>query len=400
MRASIQRRLFAILGLFVLANAALWSGVALLIAYMVEDEIIDRMLASQSRLLVEAHDAGGPLPSPALRELRLYTAGEEVPAPLQEHLASGDPAGEIFTADRTHYHYRLIPLSGRAPVVLVAEVSPWLVVRHMSPALLLLGLAALVLATGLGLVAAAWIARMTTRPLRELTAAIAADPRPKPLPHVGSDDEVGVLASSMSAALENLQLALSREQSFTRDVSHELRTPLTTLRNAIQLLPEALRDDPHGRQLERSSEELEQCLTTLLALARAESTALETLRLRPVLEKILLERSDAIRERQLALSLELPDDACARGNRQVTRLLLGNLVDNALHYANPPQLDIRLEGNDLVLENPQAEGAVRSHDHSLRHGLALADRLAAAQSWQLETAQRGALFQARLCWNE
>ena len=224
MRTSIQRRLFLILGLFVLANALLWSGVALLLAYVVEDEIIDRVLASQSKLVIESHDRGDSLPPLAMPELRLYQSAGEAPAELQTYISESERGGEIFTDDRTHYHYRWISLAGRGPVLLIAEVSPWLVVTHISPALLILALLGLLVATVLGLVAVALIARITTRPLRELTAAIEASPRPTPLPHVTNGDEVGVLAESMTDALDSLEQALTREQAFTRDVSHELRT--------------------------------------------------------------------------------------------------------------------------------------------------------------------------------
>ena len=400
MRTSIQRRLFLILGLFVLANALLWSGLALLLAYVVEDEIIDRVLASQTQLLLEAHTTTGQMPAPSLPELRLYRATDDVPAGISEHISSDSRGGEIFTADNTHYHYRWIAPPQQPPVLLVAEVSPWLVVTHVSRALLLLSLTGLVVATALGLLAVAMIARITTRPLRELTTAIQADPRPAPLPHVAKNDEVGVLASSMTSALDKLQQALAREQAFTRDVSHELRTPMTTLKNALQLMPPEFNSTPRARELKASSAELEHTLTTLLALARAESTTLESLSLRSLLEKLLIERAEALQDGDFDINLDVPDDCRVPGNAQVTRLLLGNLLDNALHYAEPAQLKVWVDGDSLCLENPQAVGRKQPHDRSLRHGLALAERLATAQSWRLATDNQGARFQARLHWAE
>ena len=396
MRISIQRRLFIILGLFVLANAVLWSALALLLAYVVEDEIIDRVLASQTRLIMESHATTGQLPDPALPELRLYAEAGEVPEQLMPHVSAGQRGGEIFTGDRSHYHYRWITLPGRAPALLVAEVSPWLVVTHISTALLTIALAGLAAGTALGLVVVAQIARITTRPLRELTTAIQSDPRPSPLPHVSDRDEVGVLATSMTTALAKLQQALAREQAFTRDVSHELRTPMTTLKNAVQLMPEAFRADPHVRELEQSSAELASRLTTLLALARAESADRESLQLRPLLEKLLLERADVLQARNFEVSLEVPDDCRTEGSAQITGLLLANLLDNALHYAEPARLRIWIEGGQLCLENPQSTRGRRPHDHSLRHGLGLAQRLCAAQSWQLITRGEGDTFCVRL----
>ena len=290
------------------------------------------------------------------------------------------------------------PCRAGADVLLLAEVSPWLVVTHLSPALMMLLLTGLLLATGLGLVAVAMIAGITTRPVRELTAAIKSDPRPDPLPHLEKQDEVGTLASAMDTALGNLQEALARERAFTRDVSHELRTPLTTLRNALTLMPRSAESDPHLSQLRNSSNEVERTLASLLALARAESAVLEPMKLRPLLETLLLERSRILESRGFDLNIEVPDAAQVQGNAQLTKLLLANLLDNALHYAEPPRLDISLLHDRLVLENPVRDEFVPPHSESLKHGLALSERLAEAQNCRLEIGTAQCLFRAVVDW--
>ncbi|MEH6585509.1 MAG: HAMP domain-containing sensor histidine kinase [Halioglobus sp.] len=398
MRLSIQKRLFGILGVFVLANTLLWVGLALLLAYVVEDEIIDRMLASQIALVQQHYLATGELPQLSLTEIRLYSDLESVPPELRVAIDSPVGGGEIFTRDETHYHYRWLQLPNIAPVLLLAEVSPWLVVTHVSSALSILVATGFVVALCLGLLAVYYIARITTRPVRELTAAIEQEPRSNPLPHCDKSDEVGVLASAMDSALSGLQQALSRERSFTRDISHELRTPLTTLRNAIALLPESIAADPNAMQLAHSSAEIESLLETLLALARAESSVLKSLPLRSMLESLLLDRAITLEKRDFELCLEVPDEARVSGNEQLSRLLLGNLLDNALHYANPPVLSIGLDERSLWLENPLASGEHTPHGASLGHGLFLVERLAQAQGWQFTDESSATHFVVRLSW--
>lgn len=398
MRLSIQKRLFGILGVFVLANTLLWAGLALLLAYVVEDAIIDRMLASQIALVQQHYLATGELPQLSLTEIRLYSELENVPAELRVAIGGPVGGGEIFTSDETHYHYRWLQLPSMAPVLLLAEVSPWLVVTHVSAALSILVAMGFVVALCLGLLAVYYIARITTRPVRELTAAIEQEPRVNPLPHCDKSDEVGVLASAMDAALSGLQQALSRERSFTRDISHELRTPLTTLRNAIALLPQSIAANPNAIQLAHSSAEIESLLETLLALARAESSIFKPLPLRSMLESLLLDRAITLEKTGFELSLEVPDEARVSGNEQLSRLLLGNLLDNALHYANPPVLSIGMGERSVWLENPLASGDHTPHAASLGHGLFLVERLAQAQGWQFTDETSATHFVARLSW--
>ena len=398
MRLSIQKRLSAILGLFVLANTLLWSGLALLLAYVVEDEIIDRMLASQIALVQHSYGSTGELPQLQLREFSLHTDLESAPSNIRGKIESRVGGGEIFTRDETHYHYRWLPLPGTAPVLLLAEVSPWLVVTHISPALSILVATGFIAALFFGLAVVYYIARITTRPVRELTAAIEQKPRPNPLPHCDKQDEVGVLASAMDSALVGLQQALSREKAFTRDISHELRTPLTTLRNAIALLPPSLAADPNAGQLARSSGEIERLLEALLALARAESSVLRPLPLRAVLEGLLLDRAAVLEQRGFELKLEISDDARVDANEQVSKLLLGNLLDNALHYACPAVLSIRMEGCSVLLENPLNSGETAAHAASLGHGLSLVERLAQAQGWTFTRETSAGTFLVRLSW--
>lgn len=398
MKISIQGRLFGILGLFVLANTALWAGLAMLLAYVVEDATIGRVMNSQIALLQQAYEASGHLPQPALPEFALYTDPQAMPAVIQEQLRPIPLGGEVFTSDASHYHYRWLQFRGAAPAILVAEVSPWLVVSRMSPDLLLLLVIGFVIALCFGLLAVYFIARITTRPVRELTRAIAASPRPHPLPSVSQQDEVGVLAAAMDAALTGLQEALAREAAFTRDVSHELRTPLTTLRNASSLLAASVENNPHVAQVDRSCREIEALLSGLLALARAESSRLADIPLRALVEDLLLERAAILEEQAFEVNIAVPDGSRVRANEQVTRLLLANLVDNALHYANPRRLEIRLGESALTVENPCIGAAPPPHADSLGHGLYLVRRLAVAQGWRFARESTGAVFRVSLSW--
>ncbi len=393
MSNSIEQRLFFTLGVFVFAITVLWAVLAVVLAYIVEDEIIDRVLSSQSELVVNRWQEQGELVTPMLPQLSILSSIDQAPIGVRDLIVAKGKGGEIFTAERTHYHYRWIPLADRRPVLLLAEVSPWLVVSYMSHALLLFIAFGFVVALLLALLAAFAIARITTRPVRELTSAIASETRPSPLPHQGDQDEVGFLATTIDSALMDLQQALDREVSFTRDISHELRTPLTTLKNAITLLPEEIGSLPQGRQLHTSCEEMEQLISSLLALARAASMSTEALPIRAVIEELLLKRRVEIEQRQFAIELEIPDRLRVTGNRHLTDLLLGNLLDNVIYYASPASLQIHSLGTDqLQISNPQNTSDSSPHPQSMGHGLSLVERLARTQGWTVDTSSDSGLF--------
>ncbi|MGH8905694.1 MAG: sensor histidine kinase [Egibacteraceae bacterium] len=106
------------------------------------------------------------------------------------------------------------------------------------------GLAAIVLAAGLGML----VARRAVRPVEELTALaedVAAtgdlsrriDLGDTDNPSgTGSGDELDRLARTFNAMLENLEQARLAQQQLVADASHELRTPLTSLRTNIEVL--------------------------------------------------------------------------------------------------------------------------------------------------------------------
>ena len=157
-------------------------------------------------------------------------------------------------------------------------------------------------------------------------------------------------------------------------------------------------EDPNARQLAKSSGEIESLLEALLALARAESSLLEPLPLRSTLESLLLDRAATLERRDFDLKLQVPDDVRVDANAQVCKLLLGNLLDNALHYASPPVLNICMEGGSLLLENPYNDAEHTPHVASLGHGLSLVERLAQAQGWQFTSETSAGKFLVRLSW--
>ena len=120
--------------------------------------------------------------------------------------------------------------------------------------------------------------------------------------------------------------------------------------------------------------------------------------LRALLENLLIERAHILDDQDFQVILSVPDESCAPGNEQLSRLLLANLLDNALHYASPHRLEILLRGSSLILENPRSAHVQPRHGASLGHGLSLVKRLAGAQGWKFCRESSGDVFRVSLSW--
>jgi two-component system phosphate regulon sensor histidine kinase PhoR len=142
-------------------------------------------------------------------------------------------------------------------------------------------------------------------------------------------------------------------RDFVANVSHELKTPLTAIRAMLETMVDDPRmpDDVRASFLERMSaqvQRLAQIVTDLLGLARVESDpeelARDLLDLRSTVEETRRALAGAAQDKGIALEFTLPPaPARIRGDRPSLRLLVDNLVDNALKYTpSGGRVEVRL----------------------------------------------------------
>ncbi len=131
-------------------------------------------------------------------------------------------------------------------------------------------------------------------------------------------------------------------RDFVTNVSHELKTPLTAVRGVVETLVDdremsAATRERFLRKLDDQSRRLARIVTDLLSLARIESRRedleREHLDFRQTVNESVRALSGLAEERRLALTSRLPDaEVPVRGDRPSLRLLVDNLVDNAIKY--------------------------------------------------------------------
>jgi len=212
-----------------------------------------------------------------------------------------------------------------------------------------------ILAVAVGL--ARWLDRELLVPVRELADAAAWDLetwRGRQLESEERLDEIGHLSRSIRQAALRLLGFLERERHFTRNASHELRGPLTVIKGATELL-RARSDDAAERPLERierAVRRMESKIELFLFLAREEvdSPQLPT----PILQAVEECLQDLPRRPDLEhrVHVDIASELRLRMSSEALRILLDNLIGNALRHGASGEVKITAREDRLSVENP------------------------------------------------
>ena len=423
---TLRRRIVASFVAFAVLVAAVSGLAAAVLLYSIEDEFFDVLLREEARLLETAHGTTGTWGAAHYGWMTVYRDAASLPDDLRAQLRAEPARREFRGRAGRHYHVRVLraPPSGaatRAPDApaawLVAEVAQQLVLRA-NRAVLLRSWAGVALGTlAFAVLLAALVGRRVSRPLSQLADSLrAVDPAgDAPMrPVIARDAEIATVVAAIDGLRQRVAGFVAREQAFTRDVSHELRNPLAVVRStATRLAGAAGQTDDGRRALLRilgACDRLEWTMRSLLELARERERAgsPQPLRLRPVLEEVIVEFDEALRDGRLEPVLELPPDFALPIDRAVLYIVLGNLLGNACHHAAPGTLRIRSDGAALWVENPiptEVDAAaadappatVRRADrpgHGL--GLGISQRLCERSALSLTWETRATVFVVRL----
>ncbi|MBK4714872.1 MULTISPECIES: quorum sensing histidine kinase QseC [Tenebrionibacter/Tenebrionicola group] len=219
----------------------------------------------------------------------------------------------------------------------------------------------------------AWIVRRELMSLRR-TAATLGQRSPEdatPLEETSVPKEARPLVTALNALFVRISGALEHERQFTADAAHELRSPLTALRiqSEVALLAE---EDKASRNralnnlivgIDRTSRLVDQ----LLALSRLDGTAslmndLEHIDWRQLAAEVTEESLPVAQHKNIALEtiIESPPQI-VQGNRLLLKMLLSNLVNNALRYTqNDGEVQITLRHSGLSVTD-NGPGVMPSH---------------------------------------
>lgn len=189
----------------------------------------------------------------------------------------------------------------------------------------------------------AWIWFATWRGLRPLDEVAAelgkrAPERLDPVVPVAAPREVRPLLEALNALFARVDQAMEKERGFTADAAHELRTPLAAIATQAQVAArarDAAERDHALAQLTASARRASHLVEQLLTLARLDPAAglpVAELRLDTLAAEVCADHGAAALEKNIALELDAPVPVRLLANDAMLRILLRNLLDNAVRY--------------------------------------------------------------------
>lgn len=271
----------------------------------------------------------------------IYSSLTDTGPPLQQpglHRANWDGTNwRIFTlVDRD----RMIQVATTTEHRLTAfsEFIPWLL-APLGLLLVLLGFFIRTTVTGALSPLRQLRSELQSRDVTQLTPVDLAD----------MPEEIVPLVETLNQLLAQVDNLLATQRQFLADVAHELNTPLAAIKLQAQLAQRVLSQSDEGAldELQAGIERSVHLVAQLLQMARLEPDARKSEPTAVDLGRLARDRVTAFSaqadQRDIDLGLEASPVEPVMGDPNALRVLLDNLIDNALRYCpKGARIDVRV----------------------------------------------------------
>lgn len=207
----------------------------------------------------------------------------------------------------------------------------------------------MLVAIALFIILTVWVTTIIV-PLNQIRAYITKIKNDEPAElNITRRDEIGAVAEALLEMDQELQKQNREKQEMIQNISHDLKTPITTIRSYSESIKDGIY--PYGT-LEKSidviiehADRLEKKVRSLIALNKMDyllddCPEGDTLNMNEVIDKVLL--SLKVIRPEITFERKTERGVLFHGDEDPWRIVVENLVDNALRYANRV---IRLELN-------------------------------------------------------
>ena len=157
--------------------------------------------------------------------------------------------------------------------------------------------------------------------------------------------DIKPLVDTLNLLFARLRRAFESERRFTSDAAHELRTPLAALKTQAQVAQRAVDDSSRTRALSQVASGVDRAihlLQQMLVLARLEPEAFqaetENLDLSILVREVVADMRQKAQDAKVEMRLNAPEETIIRGQALGLKMLVRNLLDNAIGYNSCPGL--------------------------------------------------------------
>lgn len=176
----------------------------------------------------------------------------------------------------------------------------------------------------------------------------------QPLTPASAPEEIRTMLEALNGLFQRVDTALEAERRFTADAAHELRTPLAALQAQLQVAQRARDSDERDRSLNQLQSGLTRAshlVDQMLQLARLDPESglpdPQPVDLAGQAEAVCADLGPQILGKNIDFDLDARPGCTVIGQTEWLRVLIRNLVDNAVRYTpEGGQVRVELTRND------------------------------------------------------
>jgi signal transduction histidine kinase len=363
-----------------IANILVFSLVAVVLGFTIEDEILGRQVQEAAHQFVAespvSNESQGRLKA---LDMTYYIGTDEMPEWLRAAIDSDyrDRVFEIFAKERGHYHayVRTMP-DGQNLYVLFNARRFISSTPQIKTFLMVVGA---MCAFGI-LISFFFLTRMSRKvsaPLEDMVRVLSTAEQVGTRLNVSEKAplELFTLADAIKEREARIQSLIERERQFNRDASHELRTPLAVASGAAEIMQKQGENSPAFYRMMAAIKDMQQLAEGILWLGRDPGKVTQS-NLYDVCSNCISSYEHFIDDKNLSLCLEGSKDASMPVPEPVARVIVGNLIKNALSYTDKGEVMARFSGQQLeILDTGLGLGNVEAGREGFGVGLSLVHRL-------------------------